>query len=132
MTLFGVLKLLHMSCAFLSIAGFTVRGYWMLTGSSLRGRRATRVVPHVVDTLLLGSAIGMLMLWRVTPLQSDWLSAKMIALLIYIGLGMVALRFGKTRKVRVNALLLALLTAGYIVSVAYSKSPWGFLQPLFA
>ncbi|MEH6635366.1 MAG: SirB2 family protein [Halioglobus sp.] len=131
MTLFGALKLLHMGCALLSIAGFTLRGYWMLTGSSLLRRRAARIAPHVIDTLLLGSAIGMLMLWRVTPLQSDWLSAKIIALLIYIGLGMVALRFGKTRKVRVNALLLALLTAGYIVSVAYSKSPWGFLQLIF-
>jgi uncharacterized membrane protein SirB2 len=60
----------------------------------------------------------------------NWLSAKIIALLVYIGLGMVALRFGKSRKTRVNAWLLALLTAVYIISVAYSKSPLGFLQML--
>ena len=127
---FEALKLIHLSCAFLSISGFALRGYWMLTGSGLLRRPLARRVPHVIDTLLLASAIGMLLIWQVSPLQVSWLSAKIIALLVYIGLGMVALRFGKSRKTRVNAWLLALLTAVYIVSVAYSKSPWGFLQML--
>ena len=128
MTLFEALKHLHMGCAFLSIAGFTLRGYWMLIDSPLLLRRPAKVLPHMIDTLLLASAVGMLLIWRLSPLQSDWLIAKIIALLVYIGLGMVALRFGKSRKTRVNAWLLALLTAGYIVSVAYSKSAWGFFH----
>ncbi len=131
MTLFEGLKHLHMGCAFLSIAGFTLRGYWMLIDSPLLRRRPARVLPHIIDTLLLASAVGMLFIWQLSPLQSDWLIAKIIALLLYIGLGMVALRFGKSRKTRVNAWLLALLAAAYIVSVAYSKSPWGFFQNLF-
>lgn len=130
MTLFEGLKHLHMGCAFLSIAGFTLRGYWMLIDSPLLRRRPAKVLPHMIDTLLLASAVGMLFIWQLSPLQSGWLIAKIIALLVYIGLGMVALRFGKSRKTRVNAWLLALLAAAYIVSVAYSKSPWGFLQNL--
>jgi uncharacterized membrane protein SirB2 len=129
-TLFEGLKHLHMGCAFLSIAGFTLRGYWMLIDSPLLRRRPAKVLPHMIDTLLLASAVGMLFIWQLSPLQSGWLIAKIIALLVYIGLGMVALRFGKSRKTRVNAWLLALLAAAYIVSVAYSKSPWGFLQNL--
>ena len=127
MTLFGVLKLIHMGCAFLSIAGFTLRGYWMLTGSAMLRRRLAKRLPHVIDTLLLGTAIGMLFIWRVSPFEVNWLTAKIVALLVYIGLGMVALRFGRSRKVRVNAWLLALATVLYIVSVAYSKTPMGFL-----
>jgi uncharacterized membrane protein SirB2 len=127
-TLFEALKHLHMGCAFLSIAGFTLRGYWMLIDSPALRRRPVKVLPHMIDTLLLASAVGMLLIWQLSPLQSDWIIAKIIALLVYIGLGMVALRFGKSRKTRVNAWLLALLAAAYIVSVAYSKSPWGFLQ----
>ena len=92
--MFEALKHIHISCALLSIAGFTLRGYWMLTGSSLLRRRSAKVLPHVIDSLLLGSAIGMLLIWQVSPLQLSWLSAKIIALLVYIGLGMVALRFG--------------------------------------
>ncbi len=131
MTLFEALKHLHMGCAFLSIAGFTLRGYWMLIGSPLLRRRPSKVLPHIIDTLLLATAVGMLLIWQMSPLQSDWIIAKIVALLVYIGLGMVALRFGKSMKTRVNAWLLALLTAAYIVSVAYSKNPWGFFQNLF-
>ena len=128
MTPFDWLKLVHVSCAGLSISGFALRGYWMLTNNPLRQRRLTRVLPHIIDTLLLGSAVGMLVIWQVSPLQMGWLSAKIIALLLYIGLGMVAFRFGRTRRVRLSAWVLALFSAAYIGSVAYSKNPLGFLQ----
>jgi uncharacterized membrane protein SirB2 len=124
--LFECLKLTHVSCAFLSVAGFVLRGWWMATDNALLRHRLTRTLPHVVDTVLLGSAIAMLVMLRLSPLAAPWLMAKIIALLLYIGLGMVALRFGKTGTARVGAWVSALLVAGYLVSVAYSKSPWGF------
>lgn len=127
MSIFEWLKLLHVSCAVLSICGFALRGYWMITDNPSLGHRSAKVLPHLIDTLLLGSAISMLVIWRTSPLQVDWLMAKIIALLVYIGLGMVALRFGKSEGVRVLAWLMALLSAGYIVSVAYTKNPLGYL-----
>jgi uncharacterized membrane protein SirB2 len=128
-TLFESFKLVHVSCAFISIAGFGLRGYWMATDHALLQSRAVKVLPHIIDTLLLGSAITLLLILQLSPLAQPWLIAKILALLIYIGLGMVALRFGRTRKTKVMAWLLALLTAGYIVSVAYSKNPWGIFAP---
>ena len=127
MSLYDVLKLTHVSCAFLSIAGFTLRGFWMATGSTLLQHRAAKVLPHIIDSLLLASAIAMLVYLGLSPLAAPWLMAKIIALLVYIGLGMVALRFGKTLRIRVLAWVMALLTVAYLVSVAYSKNPWGFL-----
>jgi uncharacterized membrane protein SirB2 len=129
-TLAATLKLIHVSCAFMSIAGFALRGYWMLVDNALLQRRLAKVLPHIVDTLLLTSAILLLVTWRLSPLEAPWLSAKIIALLVYIALGMVALRFGQTRITRVSAYVAALVTAGYIVSVAYTKNPLGFLQLL--
>ena len=129
MTLVESFKLVHVSCAFISIAGFGLRGYWMATDHPLLQSRAVKVLPHIIDTLLLGSAITLLLILQLSPLAQSWLIAKILALLIYIGLGMVALRFGRTRKTKVMAWLLALLTAGYIVSVAYSKNPWGIFAP---
>ena len=122
---FEWLKLLHAGSALLSISGFALRGYWMLTGNPRLRSRPARVLPHILDTLLLASAIGMLVIWQANPFEFSWLSAKIAALLCYIGLGMVAFRFGKTRRVRVIACGMALLVAAYIVSVAFSKSPWG-------
>lgn len=130
MTLPEGLKLIHVSCAFVSIVGFGLRGYWMACDNPLLQRRIAKVLPHIVDTLLLGSAISLLFVYHLSPLEQPWLIAKIIALVLYIGLGMVALRFGRTKKIRVSAGLLALLTVGYIVSVAYSKDPMGILREL--
>ena len=129
---FEWLKLLHVCSAILSISGFAMRGYWMATDNPLLALRLAKVLPHVIDSLLLGSAVGMLLLWHISPFQYGWLIAKVIALLLYIALGMVALRFGRTRRTRVAAFGMALLTAGYIVSVAYSKSALGPLAILFS
>ena len=122
---FEWLKLLHVSCALLSVSGFTLRGYWMMTDNPLRQRRLARVLPHIIDTLLLGSAVGMLVIWQTGPQQLPWLIAKIAGLLLYIVLGMVALRFGGTRRIRVASFALALLSAGYIIAVAYTRAPLG-------
>ncbi len=125
MTLFALLKLLHVSSALLSISGFALRGYWAVTDNPLRQAKPVRVLPHLVDTLLLGSAIGMLLVWKIPLAALPWVVAKLLALLLYIGLGMVVMRFAQTRRTRLAAYLAALATAGYIIAVALTHSPWG-------
>ena len=125
MTLFEFLKTLHVCCALLSVAGFALRGYWVLEANPLRSAWLVRVLPHVVDTLLLGSAVGMLVIWNVSPLALSWVSAKIIALLVYIGLGLVVMRFAKTRRGQAMAYAAALCTAAYIISVALTHSALG-------
>ena len=126
MSAFELLKILHISCAVLSAGGFAVRGFWMVREHPLLRRRLAKTLPHIVDTLLLGSAVGMLIIWQTSPFTVSWLTAKILALMLYIALGMIALRFGKTKTVRIGAWLAALLTVLYIASVAFTKSPWGF------
>lgn len=118
---------LHVSCALLSVTGFALRWYWMLTENPRLTSPVAKRLPHVIDTVLLGSAVGMLVLWQVWPWQMGWLLAKLVALLVYIALGMVALRFGRTRAQRGVAGALALVTAAYIVAAAFTKSPLGLL-----
>ena len=128
----STLYLVHVSCALFSILGFALRGYWMLTDNPRLQHGASKTLPHLLDTLLLGSAVAILFQWGASPFAMPWLSAKIMALLVYIGLGMVALRFGRSRRARATAWLLAMLSAAYIVSVAVTKSPWGFALPLVA
>ncbi len=104
-----------------------MRGFWMVKDNLLLQHRVAKTLPHIIDTLLLGSAVGMLIVMQVSPFATPWLAAKLLALLLYIVLGMIALRFGRTRTQRVTAYFAALLTALYIVSVAISKSPLGLL-----
>lgn len=95
----------------------------MISGSSLLENRLVRIVPHVVDTALLASAIYLAVRSHQYPLTNDWLTAKVTGLFIYIALGMVALRRGKSRRVRIAAWLAAQAVFFYIVAVAMTRRP---------
>lgn len=116
------LKLVHQTMVVLSISGFLLRGGLMLGGSSLLRARWMRTWPHFIDTLLLVSGIWMAVNLHLNPVTSPWLGAKVLALLLYIGLGFVALRLGRTRRVRVLALIGALACFVYIALVAVRRS----------
>jgi uncharacterized membrane protein SirB2 len=122
----GLVKTIHVVCVLLSFAGFFVRGIWMLRDSELMRRRWVRITPQVVDTLLLVSAIVLAIQLRLSPMEQPWLMAKIIALVVYIGVGLVALKLGRSKQVRLYAWLLGLLLFGYIISVAVTKSAMGW------
>jgi len=117
-----LLKYLHVSFVVLSGTGFVLRGAWMMRNSPMLARRWVRVVPHVVDTVLLASAIALALLIRQYPMVHAWLTAKVLGLVAYIVLGTIALRRGRTRAVRIAAFWSALLVFAYIVAVAMTKS----------
>ena len=123
MSLFLLLKTTHMTCALLSISGFLLRGYWMVTESPLLQARLTKVLPHLVDSLLLVSAIWMTMIIQQFPFVNPWLTAKLAALLLYILSGTVALKRGKTKRIRTLALFGAVAVFFYIVAVAFTHDP---------
>lgn len=120
------LKHLHVTCVILSGLGFLTRGSLMLAGSPWLKHRLTRTLPHIVDTVLLGSAIAMAVMSGQYPFAQAWLTAKLLGLLAYIGLGTVALKRGRTPAIRARFFLMALLSYAYIVGVALARSPvWG-------
>ncbi len=95
--------------------------------SNLLQLRVVRFLPHIIDTVLLLAAIALTIFISQFPLVTHWLTVKLVALIIYICLGMVALRLGKTKTQRVIAFFLALTVFGFIVSVAYYHHPLGIL-----
>ncbi len=117
------IKHIHMLCAGISISLFIIRGIWMLTDSPMLTRRWVKIAPHVNDTLLLTAAITLAVWSHQYPFVMPWLTAKVLALLAYIGLGTVALKRGRSKPVRAGAFVLALLTFAYIVAVALTRSP---------
>lgn len=124
---YATLKLIHQSAVALSLTGFFLRGAASLMGAAWVRQRLARTLPHVIDSVLLLSAVGLAWTLRLTPGNSPWLLAKLIGLLLYIALGMLALRPSRPRWQRLLAWLAALGTVGWMVSVAVSKSPVGFL-----
>ncbi len=121
-----VIKHLHLTCVALSGVGFALRGVWMLMGSARLQSPWVRRLPHLVDSLLLASALALATLSGQWPFEQAWLTAKVLALLLYIVLGSMALKRGPTLIVRAAAFALALLVFAYIVGVALTRNPWLF------
>jgi len=114
---------LHIGCALLSVAGFAARGALMLADSPVLRTRFVRIAPHLVDTLLLASAVWLAWYLGAAPFVNGWITAKVMALLAYIVLGALALKRGRTRRVRAAAFAGALAVAAYIFAVAVTRSP---------
>lgn len=120
---FATLKTIHIGSVVLSYLLFFLRGIWMMQNAANLKQRWIKILPHVIDTVLLGSAIALAFIIQQNPLNDAWLTAKVTGLLFYIGLGMIALRFGKTRSIRIGAWIAAQCVFIYIVLVALTKSP---------
>lgn len=123
-------KTLHQAAVILSIAGFFARGAASLRGAGWVRSRAARTLPHIVDSVLLISALWLAWMLRLTPDAAPWLLAKIIGLLVYIALGVVALRPGRPLALRASAWVAALATFGWIVSVAMTKNALGLFAGL--
>lgn len=121
--MYETLKWLHLAAVIASGAGFLARGALMVAASPWLKSRFARVAPHVVDTVLLAAAVAMAVMARISPLAHPWLAAKIAGLLVYIVLGSVALRHGRTLRVRLLALAGAVLAFAYIVGTALQRDP---------
>lgn len=118
-----LIKNVHVTTAALSLLGFLVRGMLMLLDSPLLNARVVRTLPHVVDTVLLLSAVALTLNLQQYPFAQGWLTAKVIGLVVYIILGAMGLRYGRSKRVRVLAFIGALLIFSYIVGVALTRNP---------
>lgn len=121
-----LVKTVHVSCVVISISLFAVRGMLQLQDRPWRQWLVLRLGPHIVDTLLLSSALWLAWLIGQYPFVNGWLTAKVLALLAYILLGRRALGRHTPPGQRLPFLVAALISVGYIVGVALTHSPaWG-------
>lgn len=115
------IKHVHIASAALSGSLFLLRGIWMMRESTMLQNRMVRILPHVVDTVLLASALIMVFWSGQYPFVQNWLTAKVLALIAYITIGTIALKRGGTKTQRISAFFVALLIFAYIGLVAMTK-----------
>jgi uncharacterized membrane protein SirB2 len=130
MNIYFAIKYLHVFCVILSGTGFFFRGLLMLNDSPLAERRWLKILPHVNDTVLLAAATALAVMLGQYPFVASWVTAKMFGLVVYVILGSLALRAGRSKRLRTVCWLLALLVFAYIVSVALAHDPRGILAML--
>lgn len=115
----------HIGCVIASGSLFFTRGCMMLAGMPAANHPVLRRLSVMIDSLLLAAAIALTMIIHQYPFVQAWLTVKVILLVVYIALGVFALRRGRTRAVRATCFGAALLVFLFIVSVARAHDGWG-------
>ncbi len=118
-----VIKHLHITLVVISVGGFVLRGVLMLLQSKILQQRWIKRLPHIGDTLLFASGIFLAWSSHQYPfVNSYWLTSKMLALVAYIGFGMLALNYGRNRIIRGIAMVVACGCAAYMIVTATNRN----------
>ena len=111
---------LHFCLAAVSVSGFVLRVSWLLTDDDALRAKPTKILPHVIDTLLLLTGV-MMALDLAGGFGNSWLIAKLVALIGYIGFGVMAMRAAE--PLRWVGVVGALTLVAYMFAVAFSRNP---------
>lgn len=124
---FNILITLHLTCVALTISLFVIRYWWRWENNPRAQARWVRVVPHVVDSLLLLSGGGLMWVTGYLPftVKGAWLTEKLFGVIIYIVLGFIALGRHRPRSQQTGfiAFMLGLVVLYIIIKLAATKVP---------
>lgn len=119
------IKLLHIVCVVASGSVFTLRGLMMLAGSRWVYHPILKRGSYLIDSTLLAAGITLAVMLHQYPFVQAWLTAKVLLLVVYIVLGVFALRRGRTPASRAGFFIAALAVYLFIVSIALAHDPRG-------
>ena len=127
MCLFNILITLHLTSVALTISLFTLRYWWRWSNNPRFQARWVRVLPHIVDSILLLSGVGLIALTGYLPftVKGAWLTEKLFGVIIYIVLGFIALGRHRPRGQQAGfiAFMLGLVVLYIIIKLAATKVP---------
>ena len=121
----------HIFVALLSGALFALRGAFVLGGSRWPLALPVRWLSYAVDTALLTAALMLLTILPGAVFANGWLVVKVALLVVYIVLGVFALKRARTQGTRLAFYLAALLTYFAIYSIARAHHPLGLFTYWF-
>ena len=128
---YAQIKFVHVCAVIFSGSLFAFRGALMLARSQLANAEFLRVISYAIDTTLLTAALMLVTILHQYPFVQAWLTVKVLLLIVYIALGTLALKRGRTRAVQVACYFAAIGVFLFIVSVARTRDPLGALGALF-
>ena len=127
MAAYNVLIHVHLTSVALTISLFVLRYWWRFSSSPYAIKRWTRVVPHVIDSVLLLSGVSLVVVTGYMPFTANgaWLTEKLFGVIIYIVLGFIALgrRRPRSQQTGFIAFLLGLVVLYIIIKLATTRIP---------
>lgn len=119
--MYFLVKHIHLTAIFLSVSLFILRFVWLLRSSPMLQAKWVKILPHVVDTLLLASAAMLCILIGQYPMTDTWLTQKLLFVILYILMGFVTLKWARTTALRWTGFIGALACIMFAGKIAVLK-----------
>lgn len=130
--LYPQIKSLHILLVLLSGALFALRGGAALFDARWPRYALVRYSSYTIDTFLLTSAAMLATILPRAMFSNGWLTVKLVWVVVYIVLGVFAMRPRRSRQARMLCYFAALLVFIGIIGIARQHNPWGWLAPYLA
>ena len=116
-------KHLHLTAVGLSILFFIFRFIWSQLDANALSKKWMKILPHIIDTVLLGSAVWLCIILSQYPFVNAWLTFKVIGVILYIVFGLFALKKAKTTLSKWAFFIAAIGVLMATAMVAVTKQP---------
>lgn len=126
------IKQFHIFVALLSGSLFALRGAFVLGGARWPQAWPVKWFSYSVDTALLTAALMLLTILPGGMFANGWLAVKVTLVVVYIVLGVLALKRAKTWRARFGFYVAALATFLAIYTIARTHHPLGLFAAWFA
>ena len=128
---YSQIKNVHVAMIMASGMLFALRGGAALAGFRWPLAWPVRALTYAIDTTLLTAALMLLSILPWGVFANGWLPMKVGLLVVYVVLGYRSLRPGRSMRVRVVYFVLALLTYGWMYTIARAHHPLGLFRGMF-
>jgi uncharacterized membrane protein SirB2 len=122
------IRAVHIAAAFASGTIFFLRGIVLVARGSSAPAAALRYLSYTADMVLLTAAMMLVTVLRRYPFVEAWLTVKLVLLIVYLTLGIIAFRTAGDRRMRIASWVAGLCVFAFIVTVARAHHPLGFLS----
>jgi len=121
------IKQFHILLALLSGAIFALRGAFALAGMRWPQALPVKWLSYTIDTCLLTAALMLLTILPWAMFANGWLLTKIVLIVVYVVLGVFAMRPGRRQRTRALCYAVALLVFATIYGIARAHHPLGWL-----
>ena len=123
------IRQVHIIAVTLSGSLFALRGLFALAGARWSHAAPVRYLSYGIDTTLLTAALMLVSILPGAMFANGWLAAKLVLVVAYVVLGVLAMKRGRTRGIRAGCYIGALLAFASIYGIARMHHPLGWLFP---
>lgn len=124
--MYEIVKHVHITAVMLSILVFIGRFVLLQFAPRIGNHKVLKIVPHILYTVLLISAVVLCSLIGVYPLGDMWATQKLIGLLVFAVIGLYSTKWAKTKSMAWGGFFIVLVFFMMTLHVAFSKQPLFF------